>query len=64
MQNPSCVDLLLTKNGYVFQQATTVCSGFSDCHKLILTVLKMSISKGNPRKITYRDYKKFRFFKI
>ena len=30
-----------------------------DCHKLALTVLKTSISKGNPRQITYRDYKKF-----
>ena len=30
-----------------------------DCHKLVLTVLKTSIPKGNPRQITYRDYKKF-----
>ena len=37
----------------------TVCSGLSDCHKLVLTVLKTSIPKGNPRQITYRDYKKF-----
>ena len=42
-----------------FQQTTTVCSGLSDCHKLVLTVLKTSIPKGNPRQITYRDYKKF-----
>ena len=42
MQNPSCIDLLLT-----------------DCHKLVLTVLKTSIPRGNPRQITYRDYKKF-----
>ena len=59
MQNPSCIDLLLTNNSYAFQQTTTVCSGLSDCHKLVLTVLKTSIPKGNPRQITYRDYKKF-----
>ena len=59
MQNPSCIDLLLTNNSCAFQQTTTVCSGLSDCHKLALTVFKTSIPKGNPRQITYRDYKKF-----
>ena len=59
MQNPSCIDLLLTNNSCAFQQTTTVCSAVSDCHKLILTVLKTSIPKGIPRQITYRDYKKF-----
>ena len=37
----------------------TVCSGLLDCHKLALTMLKTSISKGNPGQITYRNYKKF-----
>ena len=58
MQKPSCIDLLLTNNSCAFQQTTTVCSGLSDCHKLVLTVSKTAIPKGNPRKITYRDYKK------
>ena len=47
-----------TNNSCAFQQTTTVCSGLSDCHKLVLTVSKTAIPKGNPRKITYRDYKK------
>ena len=59
MQNPGCVDLLLTNNSCAVQQTTTVCSSLSDCHKLVLTVLKTSIPKGNPRQITYRGYKKF-----
>ena len=59
MQKPNCIDLLLTNNSYAFQQTTTVCSGLSDCHKLVLTVLKTSIPNGNPRQIAYRDYKKF-----
>ena len=59
MQNPCCIDLLLINNSCAFQQTTTVCSGLSDCHKLALTVFKTSIPKGNPRQITYRDYKKF-----
>ena len=42
MQNPSCIDLLLTNNSCAFQQTTAVCSGLSECHKLALTVLKTS----------------------
>ena len=59
MQNPSCVDLLLTNSICAFQQTTTVCSGLSNCHNLVVIVLKTSIPKGNPRQITYRDSKKF-----
>ena len=53
-----------TNNSYVFQQTTTVCSGLSDCHKLVLTVLKASIPKSKPRQITYKDYKQFNYFKF
>ena len=38
--------------------------GLSDCHKLVLTVLKTSIPKGNPRQSTYRDYKKLGYLKF
>ena len=34
-------------------------SGFSDCHKIVLTVLKTSILKSNSRQITYKNNKKF-----
>ena len=44
MQNASYIDLLLTNNSYAFHQTTTV--------------LKTIIPKGNPKQITYRDYKK------
>ena len=49
MQYPSCIDLLLTNNTYALQQTMTVCSGISECHKLVMIVLKMSIPKGNTR---------------
>ena len=42
-----------------FQNTTTVFTGLSDFHKLVLTVLKTSITKSKPQKITYRDYKNF-----
>ena len=32
MQNPNCIDLLLTNNVYAFEQTTITCTGLSDCH--------------------------------
>ena len=32
MQNPSCIDLLLTNNVYAFQQTVTICTGLSNYH--------------------------------
>ena len=59
MQNPSCIDLLLTNNVYAFQQTTAICTGLSDCHKLVLTVLKTTVTRSQPNETTYRDYKQF-----
>ena len=42
-----------------FQNTTKVFTGLSDFHKLVLIVLKTSIIKSKPQKITYRDYKNF-----
>ena len=58
-QNPGCTDLLLTNNVYAFQQTTAICTGLSDCHKLVLTVLKTTVPRSQPKEITYRDYKQF-----
>ena len=59
MQNPSCIDLLLTNNVYAFQQTSAICTGLSDCHKLVLTVLKTTVPRTQPKEITYKDYKQF-----
>ena len=59
MQNPSCIDLLLTNNVYAFQQIFAICTGLSDCHKLFLTVLKTTVPRSQPKEISYRDYKQF-----
>ena len=64
MQNASCMDLLLANNSYAFQQTRTVCSSLSDCYELVLTILTVSIPKGNPRQITYRDCKRFDSLKL
>ena len=46
MHNLSYVDLLLTNNVYAFQQTIAICTGLSDCHKLVLTVLKTTIPRS------------------
>ena len=59
MQNPGCIVPLLTNNVYTFQQTTAICNGLSDCHKLVLMVLKATTPRSLPKQITYRDYKQF-----
>ena len=59
MENPSCRDLLLTNNVYTFQHTIAICTGLSDFHKLILTLLKTTVPRSQPKEIIYRDYKQF-----
>ena len=42
-----------------FQNTITVFAALSDFHKLVFIVLKTSITKSKPQKITYRDHKNF-----
>ena len=37
----------------------TISCGISDCHKMILTVLKTTFMKAKPKEITYRCYRNF-----
>ena len=62
VENPSCIDLILTNSYMSFQNTTTVFAGISDFHKLVLTVLKISFTKNKPKEIVYRDYKNFDSF--
>ena len=47
-----------------FQNTTTVFTGLSDFHKLVLAVLKTSITKSKPQQFTYRDYKNFDYVRF
>lgn len=58
-ENPSCVDLFLTNSRNSFQNTTVISTGLSDCHKMPVTVLKMTFDKAKPKKMMYRDYKNF-----
>ena len=56
--NPSCIDLYLTKSPKSFQNTFAVSTGLSDFHKMVLTVLKIKIEKQKHHKLSYRNYKK------
>ena len=55
--NP-CIDLFLTNRPRTFQCTTTIETGISNFHKLVVTVLK-TYKKQRPKIIHYRNYKNF-----
>ena len=57
--NPSCIDLFLTNRSKYFQNTSTIETGISDFHKLVVTVLKMFYKKQKPKIIQCRDYRTF-----
>ena len=57
--NPRCIDLMLSNMKHSFFASQSVETGFSDCHHLIYTVLKTQFTKLQPKRIRFRDYKKF-----
>ena len=58
-RNPSCIDLYLTNSPLSFQNTSSVFTGISDFHKLVLTVFKMIFVKSKTKELFYRDYKHF-----
>ena len=54
--NPTCIDVILTNKNNHFMKSATFETGLSDHHKLIT---RKTITKGNSKKMFYRDYKKF-----
>ena len=56
---PKCYDLILTNYKHNFQNTLVVTTGFSDFHKMTVTVLKTEFVKSDPIQINYRDYKKY-----
>ena len=59
IENPSCVDLLITNSCRSFQHTNVFSTGLSDFHKMAVTVLKTTFVKSEPKWIYYRDYKKY-----
>ena len=59
VNNPSCIDLILTNRPKSFQTTTAIETGLSDFHKMTITIMKTFFKKKKPKIIQYRDYKKF-----
>ena len=58
-QTAKCIDLVLTNRNRNVQQTTTVETGLSDFHKMVVTVLETTFPKRGPTVINYRNYKNF-----
>ena len=56
---PKCIDLVLTNRNRSVQKTTTVETGLSDFHKMVVTVLKTTFPKQGPTVINYRNNKKY-----
>ena len=59
LDNPTCIDMILTNRCRSFQNTTCLANGLSDCHKLVISVMKTKFEKLKPKIITYRSYKNF-----
>ena len=59
VDNPSCIDLILTNSPLSFQHTKVINIGCSDFHKMSVTVLKTKFVKSKPKQVTYRNYKYF-----
>ena len=57
VENPSSIDVFLTNTPLSFQN--TVETGLSDFHKMVVTVMKTTFPKAQPKITYYRDYKNF-----
>ena len=56
---PSCIDLILANCPRSFQNSCVIETGLSDFHKMVVTVMKTTYRKLEPRIVYYRDFKYF-----
>ena len=45
IDNPSCIDVMLTNRSPCFENSTVIETGLSDCHKMTITVMKKTFQK-------------------
>ena len=58
-EKPSCKDLILTNYPRIFQNSCTIETGLSEFHKVVVTVMKTTYKKSQPKISIYRSYKYF-----
>ena len=59
LEKLSCMDLILTNCPRSFQNSCAIGTGLSDFHKLVVTVIKTTYKKSQPKIINYCSYKYF-----
>ena len=58
-ENPTCIDLVLTKKVLRFKSTYVIETRLSDFHKMIVAVMKMHFPKKKQQVVSYRKYKNF-----
>ena len=58
-ERPSCIDLFLTNCPHSFQNSCVIETGLSDFHKMVVTVMKTTYRKLEPRIVYYCAFKCF-----
>ena len=58
-EKSSCIDLILTNVPRSFQNSCAIDTGLPDFHNLVVTVMKTTYKKSQPKIINYRSYKYF-----
>ena len=59
VENPSCIDLILTNKPLLFQNTSIIETGISDFHNLTLATMTFNFQKQEPKILNYRNYKFF-----
>ena len=57
VENPSCIDVMLTNRSTCFENSMVIETGLSDCHKMTVTVMKKYFKKRDPITIICRVWK-------
>ena len=57
IENPTCVDLIITDKSGSFQHTDVFETGISDDHKLVTIVMKAKFTKASFKYVHYRNYK-------
>ena len=59
IENTSYIDLFLTNKPNLFFNTSAINTGLSDCHKMVVTVLRKTFQRTQPKVFSYKDYKNF-----
>ena len=59
LNNPSCIDVMITNHNKCFKNSVTLETGLSDFHKMTVPMMKLYFPKQRPKVIEYRNFKNF-----